>query len=187
MVRDPPGTRRDVNGAAPAPLIVTAQLPPDLHRWATRLRAAHYPPERNVLDAHVTLFHALPPGSEAELRDRLAALAARYAPVRARLEGVMPLEAGTALRLSSAGMLALREDLAGQLHGLLMPQDWHAPQLHVTIQNKVLPQAARELQRRLSAEIEPRGFSFPGLALHRYRDGPWDLVKRWSFRGKNRG
>mgnify|MGYP004351873915 CR=1 FL=1 len=43
-----------------SPLILTAQLPADLHRWATALRTEHFPPERNYLEAHVTLFHALP-------------------------------------------------------------------------------------------------------------------------------
>lgn len=180
-----------MSGAAPAPLpaplIVTAELPPDLHRWATRLRTAHYPPERNFLEAHVTLFHALPPGSEAEVRDRLAALAARHAPVQARLAGIMSLGEGTALRLSSPGMLVLREELAEQLHGLLTAQDAHSPRLHVTIQNKVAPQTARELQRTLTTEIELRDFTFPALALHRYRGGPWDFEKRWPFRGKKRG
>ena len=47
-------------GLGAAPLILTAELPPDLHRWATELRRAHFPPERNLLEAHVTLFHALP-------------------------------------------------------------------------------------------------------------------------------
>lgn len=187
MVRDPPRARRDVTGAAPAPLIVTAELPPDIHRWATRLRAAHYPPERNFLEAHVTLFHALPPGSEDEVKDRLARLAAEHAPIAARLEGVMSLGTGTALHLTSPEMLALRSDLAAQFHGLLTLQDAHEPRLHVTIQNKVSSQAARDLQRRLSAQIEPRAFTFPGLALHRYRGGPWEFVKRWPFRGKKRG
>lgn len=187
MVRDPPRARRDVTGAAPAPLIVTADLPPDIHRWATRLRTAHYPPERNLLEAHVTLFHALPPGSEDEVRDRLARLAAECPPLAARLDGVMSLGAGTALRLTSPDMLALRGDLAAQFHGLLTSQDTHEPRLHITVQNKVSPQAARDLQRRLSAEIEPRAFTFPGLALHRYRGGLWEFVKRWAFRGKKRG
>jgi len=176
-----------VTGAAPAPLIVTAELPPDIHRWATRLRAAHYPPERNLLEAHVTLFHALPPASEEEVRDRLARLAAEHPPVVARLDGVMSLGTGTALHLTSPDILTLRGDLAAQFHGLLTSQDAYEPRLHVTVQNKVTPQAARDLQRTLSAEIEPRAFAFPGLALHRYRGGPWEFVKRWTFRGKKRG
>jgi hypothetical protein len=171
--------RRDL-----APLIVTALLPPDLHRWATRLRTAHYPPERNVLEAHVTLFHALPPHYEAEVRDALAATAREYAPPPARLEGVMSLGGGTALRLASPAMLALRERLADDFHGLLTAQDRHPPRLHVTVQNKVSPGEAKALQAELDAIVESRGFAFPGLALYRYLDGPWEEVRKYAFRGR---
>ena len=165
-----------------APLIVTAELPQDLASWATGLRRAHYPPERNVLDAHVTLFHSLPPSCEDEMRDLLALIACRP-PVPARLTGVMALGGGTALRIESEGMLALREELAERFFGLLTPQDQHPPRLHVTIQNKVTKREARELQQQLAAELQPRDFAFRGLALHRYRGGPWEFVKRWLFRG----
>lgn len=167
----------------PAPLVVTAELPPGLQAWANRLRRAHYPPERNQIDAHVTLFHALPPSSEGELRDCLAAAARNHAPVPARLERVTPFGRGTALAISSPDMLALWEDLAERFHGLLTPQDEHLPRLHVTIQNKVSLEEARALQAQLALQIEARDFRFAGLALHRYRGGPWEFVKRWSFRG----
>jgi hypothetical protein len=170
--------RRDL-----APLIVTALLPPDIHRWATRLREAHYPPERNFLEAHVTLFHALPPHYEREVRDALAAAAREYAPPPARLEGVMSLGGGTALRLASPATLALRELLADTFHGLLTAQDRHPPRLHVTVQNKVSPGEAKALQAELGAVVEPRSFAFPGLALYRYLDGPWEEVRKYAFRG----
>ena len=166
-----------------APLIVTADLPPDLQAWAERLRRAHYPAERNRVAAHVTLFHALPPSCEAELRDALAGAARDNPPVPARLEGVTSLGGGTALRIASPGLLALREDLAERFRGLLTAQDQAAPRLHVTVQNKVSEKAARALQAELAATIEPRDFRFRGLALHRYRGGPWQPLKRWSFRG----
>ena len=165
-----------------APLIVTAELPEALQSRADQLRAAHYPPQRNQLKAHVTLFHALPPSVEDELRDALAA-EAKAKPIPARLEGVMNLGGGTALRLESPGMIALWERLADRFHGMLTPQDEHTPRLHVTIQNKVAPSEAKVLQQQLAASIEPRDFAFGGLALHRYRGGPWEFVKRWSFRG----
>jgi hypothetical protein len=165
-----------------APLIVTAELPEALQSRADQLRKLHYPPERNVLAAHVTLFHALPPSVEQELRDALAA-EARAKPVPARLEGVMSLGRGTALRIASPAMLAIWKRLADRFHGLLTPQDEHAPRLHVTIQNKVSPHDAKYLQRSLADAIEPRDFAFAGLALHRYREGPWETLKRWSFRG----
>lgn len=166
-----------------APLVVTAELPADLQSWADRLRRMHYPPERNQVPAHVTLFHALPPSSESELRDCLAAAARDHGPIPARLEGVMPFGRGTALGIASPEMLALWEDLAGRFHGLLTPADENPPRLHITIQNKVSLEEARALQAQIAPQVEPRAFRFAGLALHRYRGGPWEFVKRWSFRG----
>ena len=165
------------------PLIVTAELPEDLQAWATSLRTAHFPPERNYLSAHVTLFHALPPSSEAEVRGELARICAACPPPPARIEGLMNLGRGTAIRLSSGTMLEIRDELAGRFHGMLTPQDQHRPRLHVTIQNKVEPKAAKALQEALANAVQPRDFVFRGLALHAYRGGPWDFLKSWSFRG----
>ena len=165
-----------------APLIVTAELPEALQSRADHLRSDHFPPERNFLKAHVTLFHAIPAPYEDELKDALAS-EARAKPVQARLEGVMSLGVGTALKLSSPAMMELRERIADRFHGLLTAQDQQAPRLHVTVQNKVSSTRAKALQAHLAAVIEPRDFAFAGLALHRYRGGPWEAVKRWPFRG----
>jgi 2'-5' RNA ligase len=165
-----------------APLIVTAELPEALQSRADQLRRDHFPPERNVLRAHVTLFHAIPAPYEDELKDVLA-IEARAKPVPARLEGVMSLGGGTALKLSSPAMIEVRERIAERFHGLLTQQDQQAPRLHVTVQNKVSSTKAKALQAHLAAAIEPLDFAFAGLALHRYRGGPWETVKRWPFRG----
>jgi len=172
-----------VRDGSPAPLIVTAELPGDLQNWSERLRRAHYPAERNRVPAHATLFHALTPSCEEELRDALAGLARTYPPVPARLEAAFSLGGGTAFRIESRGMLQLRAELAERLSGLLTAQDAAPPRLHVTIQNKVSPREARALQAELARTFRPHDFRFAGLALHRYRNGPWDIVKRWSFRG----
>ena len=42
------------------PLVVTLLLEPSAQERFDRVRAAHFPAERNHLAAHVTLFHALP-------------------------------------------------------------------------------------------------------------------------------
>jgi hypothetical protein len=175
---------RETNGGEAAPLILTAELPPDLHRWATELRRAHFPPARNHLEAHVTLFHALPAGIEDELRALLARHAGEWAPVPARLEGLMSLGRGTALRLSSPAMLELRAHIAEHFRGLLTAQDSHSPRLHVTIQNKVAPGEAKALQAQLGDTVRPRAFAFPALALYRYRGGPWEPIRRFAFRGR---
>lgn len=165
-----------------SPLIITAVMPQDLQSMADRLRRAHFPVERNHLPAHVTMFHAMPGRLEAEVRGLLARLAAEAAPVDALLAGVMDLGSGTALRIDSAGLLTIRDHIAGHFHGMLTAQDSHQPRLHITVQNKVPRAEARALQEALSEDFQPRRFAFAGLALHRYLGGPWEAAGRWSFR-----
>ncbi len=95
----------------------------------------------------------------------------------------MKLGKGTALAISSPGLLELRDELAKRFHGLLTPQDEHRPRLHATIQNKVSIEAAKALQAELGPQIKPRDFAFAGLSLSAYRGGPWEFIKTWRFRG----
>lgn len=171
-------------GSPPAPFIVTAELPGDVLAWADGLRRAHFPPERNWLSAHVTLFHAFAPSLREELRGVLANLAAGFAAPAARIDGVMDLGRGTALAIRSPGLLAIRAAIADHFHGALTAQDQHPPRLHITIQNKVTPQAARALQTELAPALKPRDFAFTGLGLHLYRNPYWDAQGIWRFRGK---
>lgn len=166
-----------------APLIVTAELPAPVQGWAEGLRRAHFPPDRNVLRAHVTLFHALPAGVLDEARGLLARLAGEYAPVEASLSAVMDLGGGSAFRIESPGMLSIRDQIAEHFHGMLTAQDDHTPRLHITVQNKVPRAQAMALQAELRQNFRPRDFSFAGLALHHYLGGPWGDTGRWSFRG----
>jgi hypothetical protein len=166
----------------PAPLLITAELPPDVFAWAEGLRQRHFPPERNRVRAHVTLFHALPPSVEDEVRRELSRLA-RGAPPPARITGLLNLGRGTAFSIVSDRMLAIRAELAERLHTVLTAQDRQKARLHITVQNKVPPAEAKALQEQLGATFQPREFAFTGLALHRWRGGPWESAGRWSFRG----
>jgi hypothetical protein len=58
-----------------APIIITAEMGKADQAWANGLRAKHFPHERNFLDAHITLFHHLPPSHLAEIKSRLSFLA----------------------------------------------------------------------------------------------------------------
>lgn len=166
----------------PAPLIVTATFGDGDNGWLQKLRRRDYPPERNRVPAHLTLFHQLPPSAEAEVARRLAGYAAAPAP-RAEVAGIMDLGGGTAIRVESVELEDIRHDLARALGGLLGPQDRAPWTPHVTIQNKVDPKEARRLQAQLRAGFERRALAIGGLALWRYLDGPWEPVKSWSFRG----
>ena len=162
-------------------LIVTAELGPEDFAWLDGLRRRFYPAERNQVAAHLTLFHALAPSSERELRDRLADCAAGPAPA-ARIAGIMDLGGGVAFRVVSDELDAIRDQLAGGLHGLLTAQDAGGWRPHVTIQNKVAPKAARELARSLEQGFQPRPLRIAGLGLHRYLGGPWEALGVYKFR-----
>jgi hypothetical protein len=169
-----------------APIIITATMGKAEQLWADSLRAAHYPPERNVVKAHITLFHHLPPLHWPEIKARLAAISRECALPHAMLSDVMLLGRGVAYRLDCPDLLAMRDELAEGFTGLLVPQDQVRPRLHITVQNKVEPQVAKALHRELSANFHPRPFTITGLSAYYYRGGPWEAIQNWSFSGSSR-
>lgn len=164
-------------------LIVTAEVGKADFAWLDGLRRAYYPPERNRVPAHLTLFRTLPPSADEEVRRSLAR-AAQVPRPRAELSGILDLDSGVALRVSSPELEHLRRELADEFHGLLTSQDAGPWTPHVTIQNKAEPKAARKLVRQMRASFEPRPVEISGLELIRYREGEWEPLARFGFRGR---
>lgn len=165
------------------PLIVTAELGAADFRWLNALREEHFPLERNHLQAHLTMFHALPPSAQGEARHRLAELS-RGPPPWAMITGLMNLGGGVAYRVASDDLDRIREELAAAFHGLLSAQDSAGWRPHVTIQNKAAPKVARELLQRLEARFQERPLAIAGLGLHAYLGGPWETLATYPFRGR---
>jgi hypothetical protein len=163
-------------------LIVTAEIAPPDFGWLEHLRRKHYPPERNRLPVHLTMFRALPPSAETEVRTRLAEFA-KSGPPAATVEGLMDLGGGVAFRVVSPDLDRIRSELAEVFHGLLGAQDAGGWRPHVTIQNKVAPKAARALKESLEREFRPRPLRISGLGLHRYLGGPWETIALYPSRG----
>ena len=147
------------------------------------LRAAHYPPDRNHLAAHITLFHQLPPSCLDELDRLIRRIAADTPPPGASLREIYSLGGGVAFRIDSSGLLAIRERIADHFTGMLTLQDQGTPRLHITIQNKVEPAEARTLLAELAAGFRPRALTIAGLAAHHYLGGPWQPAFARNFRG----
>ncbi len=166
------------------PLIVTALLAAADQARFDRLRAAHFPPERNQLAAHLTMFHAIPSMLEAELRQRLAAFASELPPPRATVVGLMNLGGGVAYRIVSDDLDAIRADLADAFRGHLTQQDSHGWRPHITVQNKVTGAEARLLNDQLARGFEPHNLALQGLAYDHYDGGPWRPGRRYPFRGR---
>ena len=163
-------------------LIVIAELGKPDFAWLDALRRRHYPPERNRVPAHLTLFRSLPPSAEPEVRASLARAAAAPAP-EADTAGVIDLDSGVAFRVASQELERVRDELAGEFHGLLTAQDMGRWTPHVTIQNKVEPRIAGALLRAMREAFEPRPLRIAGLQLVRYVEGQWEPLASYGFRG----
>ncbi len=166
----------------PEPLVVTLLLDEAAQARFDRLRSAHFPPERLVVGAHVTLFHALPGEHEDAVRADLARAAARPR-FEVGVTGVRFLGRGVAYDLSSADLDALRAGLARAWAPWLTPQDRQRHRAHVTVQNKVAPDVARTLHGALAASFVPGTVTARGLGLWRYLGGPWEPVAELPFAG----
>ena len=174
----PPPSR----AAGAAPIILTGTMGAADQRFFDALRAAHYPPERNYLAAHITLFHQLPPSCLDELERLVAAIAKDTPAPAAAMREVYSLGRGVAFRIDSPELLAIRARIADHFHGLLSAQDQGTPRLHITIQNKVTGPESRALANDLAQSFQPRPLAITGLAAHHYRGGPWEPAFTRPFR-----
>jgi hypothetical protein len=95
-----------------APIIITADMGKADQAWANGLRRAHFPAERNRIDAHITLFHHLPPSHLPEIKSRLAALVQNYPAPAADLSDVMLLGMGSHFEIWDAARLEESESQA---------------------------------------------------------------------------
>lgn len=173
------------------PLIVSAVFDAGAQGWLEGLRRAHYPPERNLVPAHLTLFHGLPGSALAEVSRRLARAAGDFAAMPAEFRGWEMRDSGgyfaVAMRVECRALEGLRDELAEALWLVMGAQDRAGARLHVTVQNKVGRVAARATLAALAREAMPVAPRVAGLRLWHYAGGPWETAGAWSFRGLSRG
>ena len=163
-------------------MILTLRLDERSQAFFDDLRRAHFPPDRLVVGAHVTLFHALPEGAAVVMDDVLREV--RPEPSAVVVNDVRSLGRGVAFALDAPGVAPLRAALARAFAAELTPQDRQPWRPHVTVQNKVPPTAASALLAQLSAGFAPFEACAEGIALWHYRDGPWEPAGSRAFRAQ---
>ena len=160
------------------PLVLTLGFDPETLERLQMLRDRHFPPELNVVPAHLSLLHHLPGREAPAVRATLAELARAAAPLSLRFTAPRKLGSGVALPVESPALLTLFGRLKEAFSPWLIPQDRQPFRPHVTLQNR----AAREQVDRALAELMADfplgcdGWSGTGTALllWRYRGGPWE-------------
>ena len=147
------------------------------------LRQLHFPPSRNLIAAHVTLFHTLP--NEAWVTAQLLKSALELTAFSIGVTGVRSLGKGVAYTLASAPLQNLHRTLSQAFVHELTPQDRQRFQPHVVVQNKVTPAAAQILLRSLESDFVPWSIEALGLDLWHYLGGPWELAETFLFGSTN--
>ncbi|SHL78499.1 2'-5' RNA ligase family protein [Hymenobacter psychrotolerans] len=164
-----------------APLILTLALDADSQRFFDELRSRYFPPERNFLQAHLTLFHHLPGPDFNAIASQLTTLATQLQPLALAVTGLRFLGRGVAYTLENQELRTLHKELQTLWHPHLTPQDQQKLQPHITVQNKVEPAVARTLHQELAASFQPFEATGTGLQLWAYRGGPWEALQTFPF------
>ena len=163
------------------PLILSLKLDQASFETFDSLRQQYFPPERNFLSAHVTLFHHLPDEQELSIKETLQNICAETQPFSLSFPKLRFLGKGVAVEIESAELSQLRKALATKWNDWLTAQDKQGFRPHLTIQNKVAPEDARRLFDRLSFNWKMRDGAGEGALLWHYLEGPWKLVKEFPF------
>jgi 2'-5' RNA ligase len=163
------------------PLILTALVDPRDLQPFDDLRRQHFPPERNVLRAHITLFHKLPGEERETVTGVLERVTRDVPPFDASIDGLRHLCAGVCYTIRSADLQRVRARLADAFGSWLGPQDKQGWRPHITVQNKVAKADADILFAKLQQEFQPSTMAILGLELWRYDGGPWEHEATYLF------
>jgi 2'-5' RNA ligase len=164
-----------------SPLILTLKLDPLTFEQVDALRQQHFPADRNWIPAHITLFHALPGEQISDVSEKLQQICTRTSPFQIHFSDLRFLGKGVALECLSLSLNQLQQNLAQSWTDWLTAQDRQRYRPHITIQNKVLPEQARQLYEQMKEVWQPFSGWGEGLLLWHYRGGPWELAKEFPF------
>ncbi|SNR34358.1 2'-5' RNA ligase family protein [Hymenobacter mucosus] len=164
-----------------APLILTLSLDEAAQAHFDALRQRYFPPERNYLRAHVTLFHHLPGSEASAIADHLTHVTTTTPQLPLQVTGLRFLGRGVAYDLHNPELPRLHQQLQAAWTGSLTPQDQQKLKPHITVQNKVDPAEARALHQKLTEEFAPFQATGTGLTLWAYKGGPWEKLHQFPF------
>ena len=163
-------------------MILTFGFDPDSFARLAPLRERHFPPARNFIPVHVTLFQQLPTHEQPRILGDLAT-EAKTASLPFAATGILDFAGGAAIDLECPEGVVLQQRLRRSWRDILSDSDDRKRKLHVTIQNKTDRDSAKRTQAALRAGFTPwRGF-LDRLILWHYRGGPWERIATIALKG----
>ena len=147
------------------------------------LRQRYFPPGRNQVPAHLSLFHHLP-GSEWDAVDaELDRVARSHPPVALRFGGVKPTGRGVMLVVQAPAVVPIHSALARAFDRHLTPQDRQPYRPHVMVMNKAERAEVDRALHEIQVGFAPWSGTGDRLILWRYLGGPWDEAASYPLLG----
>ncbi len=164
-----------------AALILTTALDAKSFEHFDELRERYYPKERNLVPAHVIMFHALPTNHEPRIRDIVIHWCDRTPVLAGKVTRPRKLSEGVAFEIEATELTLLQFKLKEAFGGWCTAQDRLPFKPQVTIANRVPPAEARLLFETMQLRHQPFEVRFEGIEIWRYTGGPWQPVERIDF------
>ncbi|MDX2216808.1 MAG: 2'-5' RNA ligase family protein [Oculatellaceae cyanobacterium bins.114] len=164
------------------PLILTLKLDQTTFERFNEWRQQYFPPAKNFLPAHVTLFHKLPSEQETAIHQTLQHFCEGTSILSLHFPTLRSLGQGVAIEIQSSELIELRKQLARGWSDWLSTQDRQGYRPHITIQNKVSVGEAQQVYQQLMSQWNPSDGYGEGLLLWRYEGGPWTLIHEFLFK-----
>ncbi len=103
------------------PLILTLSIEKEALLFFNTLRQKHFPPSRNFIDAHLTLFHALP--NEASIVTVAKDICNLQNPFMLSVEKPVSIGKGVAYKIESNELMQIHKEFQNKWRDFLSPQD----------------------------------------------------------------
>ncbi len=167
---------------SPQPLVLTLKIDQVTFSRFDQLRQNYFPPKKNYLPAHLTLFHALPGDHQTAVQRKLQELCSTTRCMSLNFPKLRFLGKVVAIEVECAELNQLHQQLAEAWHPWLSRQDQQKFRPHITIQNKTTSEQARQLYEQLAREWKSFAGCGEGLLLWRYIGGPWEFIGDFAFK-----
>ncbi|MDQ2753084.1 MAG: 2'-5' RNA ligase family protein, partial [Bacteroidota bacterium] len=163
------------------PLVLTVTLDETSQIFFNQKRVFYFPPERNFIHAHLTLFHHLP--GEINICNTIQSICHQQKQIELMVKQPVSIGKGVAYQIESKVLVSLHKALQKQWIDVLTMQDRQGLWPHITVQNKVTHQQAGQTLQELKNGFVPFTTYAKGLTLWKYLNGPWEEWKQFVFAG----
>ena len=161
------------------PLILTLAMEEKAFQFFNSLRKIYFPLQENFIDAHLTIFHFLP--NEPVVINAIENICKEQKQFLLEVTEPAFTDNGVAYQIKCDELIQMHNVLQRQWHSFLIPQDMQILSPHVTVQNNVSSEEAKQLHQFLKDNF--CGFKTTGIALQlwEYGGGKLKLFRQFEL------